>query len=202
VMLNIIPRDGGNNFSARCSCRAPAAPCRGTTTPTRSRPPAALTAGAEEGLRLQPDGRRTHRPRQAVVLPDLPRGVPRTPVPACSSTATPATHEVARGLRTRRPASWTASRGTRAPDHVADLPRNKLQSATPSSTTQNKTAAGSATRAPERRACALHPRPHSGRPRGRRRSPTASMSTPGWGDYCRATRTFAPRVDGRPATTT
>ena len=59
VMLNIIPRDGGNSSAARFVARARAARMQGSNYTDALRGcRSAVAAGIDEGLRRQPDGRR------------------------------------------------------------------------------------------------------------------------------------------------
>ena len=72
VILNVIPRDGGNTFSGTFFMSGANGIHAGQQlhAGAKGRRPA-VPAGAEKGVRVQSDGRRTDRPRQAVVLRDV-----------------------------------------------------------------------------------------------------------------------------------
>ena len=78
AMLNIIPRDGGNQFSGTMFVSGASGGMQGSNYTDDLRAAGLRSpAGAQESLRLQPDGWRSHHPGQTVVLPDVPRGCRR-----------------------------------------------------------------------------------------------------------------------------
>ena len=78
AVLNIIPRDGGNEFSGTFVLIWRQRRHAGQQLHRRAQSGrTAVAAGAQESLGLQPDGRRSHHPRQTVVLRDVPRGCRR-----------------------------------------------------------------------------------------------------------------------------
>ncbi len=74
VVLNVIPRDGGNTFSGTFFMSGANGAMQGSNyTDALKAAGLQVAAGAQKGRRVQSDGRRPHHPGQAVVLSDLPR---------------------------------------------------------------------------------------------------------------------------------
>ena len=78
VVLNVIPRDGSNNFSGSFIFSGANGAMQGNNyTAGVERPGSEVARGADQGVRLLAHGRRPHHPGQAVVLrhvsPDLGR---------------------------------------------------------------------------------------------------------------------------------
>ena len=200
-MLNIIPRDGGNKFSGTVFLSGANGAMQGSNyTDELQGRRAAVAAGAEEGLRLQPDGRRAHHPRQAVVLPHLPRGGGREhdsrhvlqQERRRSDEVAGRLRHLAPGVRRQRDAK------RHRPAHVAGLDRaTSSASATPSSTTgRTRKAAAPRRGRPKRRDCG------STRPATSRQATWTSPFTnrllfeAGWGNYLSRYANTAPRIDG------
>ena len=102
VILDIIPRDGGNTFSGTVFANGANGAMQGSNY-TQSLKDQGLKAPSEliKRVRRQSHGRRPDHPGQALVLPDLSRrSCRRTRSRACGSTRTPATRMPGRWIST------------------------------------------------------------------------------------------------------
>ena len=166
VVLNVVPRDGGNTFSGTGRVfRLQQQPAEQQLHPGVERRRPAVAVGADQGLGVQPDGRRPHRPRPPVVLPDLPRVVCREHGPR---------HVLQQERRaTRRNGSSISTPArpafsdTRVRNYIGRLtwqisPRNKINYMNSEQySSSNRTGGGSATRTPEAQGLNLYTPGHT-----------------------------------------
>ena len=201
VMLNIIPRDGGNQFSgtfAYSGCQRRA--CRGATTPTRSRLPVSgrRRSCSRCGRSTRWAAARSSATSSGSTRPTA-RSTPRTRSPACSSTRTPAIRRSGSSISIRRVrhSSTVVTRNAIGRLTWQVSPRNKISlSHSEQYDRQNKTGGGAGTRTPEAQGMRLYTPGHI---------QTATWTSPftnrllfegAWGNYLSRYANFAPRVDG------